>query len=433
MKKYDVAIIGGGLSGLVASIYLAKAGKAVAVLEKSDRSGGRAGTAHKNGALFNLGGHALYRGGEAFSILRELGVEVQGGIPNAKGYAMWNNDIYPLPASVGSLLTSKLLTLYGKKEFVSLMVRLSRIEPHAVGRISFLEWAEKTIQDPMARHIFYALCRTTTFANDPDHQLAGATIKQLQRGLKENVLYVDGGWESIVNSLRDQAIATGVTLLNRQTATQIEQSGKIYRLHFADGAMLEVPFVIVTVGPAQTCRLVKDAERTSLRKWREQARPIIAACLDLGLKRLPNPKHHFVIGIDQPVFFTNHSAASRLSEDGITVVHLVKYLGAEPGNPSEDERHLEQVMDLLHPQWRKEVVARQFLPNMTVVHDSVTLDKTSFPGPEVPEMRGLYIAGDGCGHGEMLADAALASGKRAALRIIQEFAINHDESGVSPY
>jgi protoporphyrinogen oxidase len=171
MKKYDVAIIGGGLSGLAASIYLAKAGKAVAVLEKSDRLGGRAGTVHKNGALFNLGGHALYRGGEAFSILRELGVEVQGGIPNAKGYAMWKNDMYPLPDSVGSLLTSKLLTFYGKKEFVSLMVRLSRIEPHAVGRISLREWAEKTIQDPMARHIFYALCRTTTFANDPDHQL----------------------------------------------------------------------------------------------------------------------------------------------------------------------------------------------------------------------------------------------------------------------
>ena len=33
MKKFDVAIVGGGLAGLTASIYLAKAGKKVIVLE----------------------------------------------------------------------------------------------------------------------------------------------------------------------------------------------------------------------------------------------------------------------------------------------------------------------------------------------------------------------------------------------------------------
>ena len=33
MNTFDVAIIGGGLAGLTASIYLAKAGKKVIVLE----------------------------------------------------------------------------------------------------------------------------------------------------------------------------------------------------------------------------------------------------------------------------------------------------------------------------------------------------------------------------------------------------------------
>ncbi|WDM28816.1 FAD-binding protein [Paenibacillus mucilaginosus] len=35
MKQFDVAIIGGGISGLVASIELAQAGKSVVHLEKS--------------------------------------------------------------------------------------------------------------------------------------------------------------------------------------------------------------------------------------------------------------------------------------------------------------------------------------------------------------------------------------------------------------
>ena len=38
MNTFDVAIIGGGLAGLTASIYLAKAGKKVIVLEKSSQS-----------------------------------------------------------------------------------------------------------------------------------------------------------------------------------------------------------------------------------------------------------------------------------------------------------------------------------------------------------------------------------------------------------
>ena len=63
MKKFDVAIVGGGLAGLTASIYLAKAGKKVIVLEKSSQFGGRGMTINKNGICMNLGAHALYRGG----------------------------------------------------------------------------------------------------------------------------------------------------------------------------------------------------------------------------------------------------------------------------------------------------------------------------------------------------------------------------------
>lgn len=60
MKKFDVAIVGGGLAGLTASIYLAKAGRKVIVLEKSSRFGGRGMTINKNGICMNLGAHALY-------------------------------------------------------------------------------------------------------------------------------------------------------------------------------------------------------------------------------------------------------------------------------------------------------------------------------------------------------------------------------------
>ena len=84
MKKFDVAIVGGGLAGLTASIYLAKVGRKVIVLEKSSQFGGRGMTTNKNGICMNLGAHALYRGGAAFITFNELGMTLPGGIPSTK-------------------------------------------------------------------------------------------------------------------------------------------------------------------------------------------------------------------------------------------------------------------------------------------------------------------------------------------------------------
>lgn len=65
-KSFDIAVIGGGLTGLTAAVYLARAGKSVIVLEKENQLGGLAQTVKLNGALFNLGPHAMYEGERHF-------------------------------------------------------------------------------------------------------------------------------------------------------------------------------------------------------------------------------------------------------------------------------------------------------------------------------------------------------------------------------
>src|SRR6266478_5234798 len=87
----NVIVVGGGLAGLAASIYLARAGKSVTIFERRRYLGGRAITHLRRGFRFNLGPHALYRTGGSARVLRELGVPVRGGMPKAAGTALFQD------------------------------------------------------------------------------------------------------------------------------------------------------------------------------------------------------------------------------------------------------------------------------------------------------------------------------------------------------
>ena len=73
IKPVDVAIIGGGIAGLVAANYAARAGRSVVVFERSAQVGGRAQTTTHEGIRLNLGAHALYAGGAASTTQQRSG------------------------------------------------------------------------------------------------------------------------------------------------------------------------------------------------------------------------------------------------------------------------------------------------------------------------------------------------------------------------
>ncbi|MBB6671207.1 NAD(P)/FAD-dependent oxidoreductase [Cohnella nanjingensis] len=430
--SYEVAIVGGGLAGLIAAAELARVNRKVVLLERSNRFGGRGITHEKNGALFNLGPHALYRGGEAYRILRDLGVTIDGAAPSAEGYGIWQGRLVPLPGDPMKLLRSKLLSWSGKLELGRFMTRLHKFDPAALPKMSLRQWAEREIRDPMVRHIFYALSRTGTYNKEIDHQLAGPALLQVQRSMKGGVLYLHGGWQPLADQLRDLAVRAGATVLTGKAISGIaHDNGRVSGVQLKDGEMLSAAAVISTLGPADTYRLVRGAERTSLQRWKDEARPIMAASLDLALGRLPVPNRHFVIGLDQPVYFSHHSRVARLSDDGRLVMHLLKYNGAGDSDPHADERLLEETMTLIHPGWRQEVVARQYLPNIAVSRDYMHVGRTGpLPGPAVPELPGLYVAGDWASHGEMLVDAAAASAERAARQALD---VLRTETGLAAF
>ncbi|MCJ8008345.1 phytoene desaturase family protein [Lederbergia wuyishanensis] len=422
MFKYDVAVVGGGLAGLTAANFLAREGKKVIVLEKSNRLGGRAMTNNKNGVLMNLGPHGLYISGDAMTILTELGLTIPGGnaSKSVEIHGILNHSVQVIPTDFTSIMSSSLLSWKSKFVFGKLMLKLMKLNVNSISEVSLKEWADAEISDPMVRHIFYSICRLTTYTNSPTLQLAKPVLNQVQRSLKGGVLYVDGGWETIIQKLKQQAVASGVEIFSNKNVTNIEHHEDYQSILCSDGTVLDVADCIVAAPPKEAMKMIKGAEQTTLHQWNENTIPVTASCIDLGLKKLPNPQHQFAIGLDQSLFFTNQSRAAKLSEDGTLVVSLVKYHNPiEEINLHADKQQLESVMDLLHPGWRQEVVVQQFLPKLTVFHDFPHVNRKGNPGPIIPEMSGIYIAGDWAGHEEVLADAAVASGKRAALEILK--------------
>src|SRR5215212_3148534 len=112
----NVVVVGGGLAGLAASIYLARGGRTVTLFEKRRALGGRAVTHLRHGYRFNLGPHAFYRGGAGASVYRELGIPVIGKMPKPRAMALLGDEEYRLPTTWLSLLTTSLLSLRGKQQ-----------------------------------------------------------------------------------------------------------------------------------------------------------------------------------------------------------------------------------------------------------------------------------------------------------------------------
>jgi phytoene dehydrogenase-like protein len=409
-----IVVIGGGIAGLTAAALLGPTGAPVVLLEKTSATGGRAATRDRNGFLFNLGPHALYRAGALWKTLKSVGVDVRGGVPTGNGgYAILGGRRHTLPAGFASLLTTGLLTLPGKFELARFQSRLAHVDTAAIQREVLASWLESNVSDAIVRQVLRMLVRVTTFANDPEHQSAGAALDQLQLGVSAGVLYVDGGWQTIVDGLRSVALASGVRIISGAHAVALETAGTrdVDAVRLADGTTVRASGVIIAAGPAEVDAVAGTRFAT------EAPPPVRVAALNVALRSLPQPRATVAFGVDTPVAFSVHSAMARLAPDGGAMIHVSKYL--RPGETAGrgDEIELETLMDTMQPGWRDLLVFKQYLPSLTVTHAGVTAAQgglTGRPSSRAAAFDNVWIAGDWVGPRGQLSDASAASGSAAA-------------------
>lgn len=446
-----VIVVGGGIAGLTAAIYLARGGRKVTLFEKRRNLGGRAITHLRRGFRFNLGPHSVSRRGTAAKVYRELGVPVRGGSPKSRGTAILNGSRYRLPVSLLSILTTSMLDIHGKLEAATLLFRIRSLDTRPFIAMTAREWLDKNIYNDGVRALVEALFRLATFSSDMGQNAANALeqLKVIVRG----VIYVDEGWQKLVDALHSHAVTSGVNFVTSSRVIGVRIDGSVKGIEIGgleetahndtmsvaipdvnpesmNGTFLEADTVVLAVDPGTARALVGQADFSA--PWAE-LKPLTLSCLDVALSKLPDPRRTLALAIDKPLYLSVHSAYAQLTPRGGALVHVAKYGGSKVRAASvdydedeetirptpamrADEAELVAMLDDVQPGWREVVVHRRFLPALTVSNALV------MPGMTRPShattVRGLFIAGDWVGSDGSLSDAALASARAAAKAIL---------------
>jgi phytoene dehydrogenase-like protein len=417
LTETDVVIVGGGLAGLSAACYLARGGVAVTLFEKAAHLGGRAATQVYDDYHFNRGVHALYCGGATSEVLQELGIPYSGHGPQDL-FALRGGTLHALPADPLTMLKTDLLDLGGKWELLRWFAGLPRLNAAEFGRVSVQEWIRRTIRRPAVRQLVSAVARTAVYSAALDQVSADVLIVKLQLQLKHGITYIDGGWQTLVDGLRRVAEQAGARIVSDTRVVAVEhQDGAVRRVRLDDGGLVRAGAVILATSPQDAVRLVDGGAYPALRRIVDGLVPAQIACLDVALRRLPDPRHPIVQDLERPRFLTTQSRFVDIAPEGGALIHTFKQLDPEHStDPHADERELEDLLDTVQPGWREVLVKRIYLPRIDASGMLPTAQAGGYagrPGPRVPGLANLYLAGDWIGDG-FLADASLSSARQVA-------------------
>ena len=414
-----VLVVGGGLAGLAAATYLARHGLSVTLFEGASRLGGRGLSDERQGFVFNLGPHALYARGVGREVLEDLGAQVEGRQP--PGHGLWmtlGDELHPFPTGPFSLLRAP-LPLAARFELLRFLGGLQSLEAKKWQGRSTQEWLGATFRSAAARQFVAALIRLSTYAAAPEWLDGGVALAQLQLALSANVLYLDGGWQSLVDSLAARAREAGVEIHTLRRAKTVRRSGTGIEVISDEGSSQGFAAVLVAL-PLPAARSLLDVEEHGAFHQRTAgAMPVHMACLDLALDRLPRPDRNFALGLDRPLYLSVHSASAALAPESGALVHVARYLHPEDAFRREDVMaELEALAERVQPGFRQWVVERRRMPRMMVTSALRRFDQS--PHGVRGEMDGLYLAGDWVGSEGLLADASLASARSAASAVVED-------------
>jgi phytoene dehydrogenase-like protein len=412
-ESFDVVVVGAGLAGLAAGATAATGGSTL-ILD-GHQPGGRASTDERGPYRFNRGPHALYQGGEAQAVLARLGVSTPGANPPAKGaLGRLGDKVDVLPATAATLLRSRLLSVRGKVALVRFLSGAKKWRPADLAGLTVGEWLDTFKLPEDARRVALWLVRTATYTNNEDRLSADVAAGQIQLALVNNVLYLDNGWGSLVESLAETARRNGAEIRTGAAVTSIERniSDGDPVVTLSGGHEIRAGAVVLAAGTPDAAAKVLG-ERPAA--WADLGPEVEASVLDIGLHR--GLDHPNLFGIDPPIYLVDHARAARhLAPEGGGLLHVARYLPLGDETPAAELRAGLEEHARMYGVEPSNVAEQRFLLRMTVIGMVPTPAMGGLAGrPAIDSTgtSGVFVAGDWVGPRGWLADASLSSGEAA--------------------
>lgn len=266
----NVAIIGGGIAGLVAAHELSKSGAGVTLLERAPRLGGLAGSfAVAPGQEIEKYYHFLCKGDTAyFALLDELGLRSRlRWVTTDMGF-FYDGRLYPFGDPL-SLLAFPHLSVSDKARFAWTTLKARRR-----GASDWRDIEDETARDWLiahyGRHTYEVLYRTLLQSKFGEHAGAISAAWMWARfhrlgnsrtaTQRERVGYLEGGSQAYIDALEGAIRSRGVTV---RTSARVEKvlacRGRVTGLR-CGGEDLPFDAVISTVPVPHTRALFADLE-----------------------------------------------------------------------------------------------------------------------------------------------------------------------------
>ena len=412
---FDIVVVGGGIAGLVAALSAAERGTRVAIVD-STSLGGRATTTVRDGYHYNVGPHALYHAGHLLPFLKTRGLEPAGREPASKTIRIVRDGgLHELTFSAIDLARTRLLSPKSRMRVLALLAKLPRMRTDQFVGTTWQEWLGNEPDDVAG--LLRMLGRVATYVNAPATFDASAALTQIKAALR-GVRYLDGGWQTMVDSLAAAFVRRGGTVLESRTALAVH-AGERLTVDTSAATLHARAVIVAGLSPTATVALT-GAEVAGIDHLGGAVR---AAVLDLALDRVHDG---VVFGVDEPLYLSPHAPVARLAPQSCGLVQLMRYvpdgeIGATVAADRGRLRLLAEQAGILP----ESVIHERYLHRLVVANGFPTAAGGGLagrPSATALGLDGVFVAGDWVGPRHQLADASSSSGEAAATLAVAHIA-----------
>ena len=287
IRYADIAIVGGGLGGLVAAVTACRqlgGGADVIVLEGSDPEAAPAATSVR--ASCSTVDH-----GRCTSAVRPRRRSPLSASTSPPADRRLRRRRWHGPAAASSPCHKVRPTCYARRcsagvpcpdgpaaESPRAPRRRVRTREHGrrVGSTSLRLGAD-------AAALVHMLVRVATYTNAPHLVEASAAIANLNTAFGPGVRYLDGGWQTLIDQLHRRAGEAGVDVCG-DVAVSVEPDGDMTLVTTTAGQVAPAAAVVLAAGSAANCTALLGHVPDG---WDVSSQPANIACLKLGLRRPP--------------------------------------------------------------------------------------------------------------------------------------------------